>query len=145
MARRQSTGRAGTAVIPATWETAHRVVLERTMRGRVSLRVPGPTQTWSDADQENNTTPIPPYATDVPARVLQLNGEAKVIRTGEDTELVVDFLVAVSADRDDVATGHLVQVTDATDALLVGTTLSVQHVGVGTERFERDLYCNVID
>ncbi|HEY0889368.1 MAG TPA: DUF6093 family protein [Nocardioides sp.] len=141
----QATGRPGTPVIPADWETAHRVVVERAMRGRVSLRIPGTTQVWSEEDQEMRTVPRAPYAVDVPARVLELNGEAKVIRTGEDTEIVVDFLVTVPAGRDDVATGHLVTVTTSTDPLLTGTTLRVDHVGRGTERFERDLYCTHSD
>jgi hypothetical protein len=143
--RRHHTGSGRRQVIPADWEVSHRVVAGGTHRGRISLRIPGTTQAWSDADQEMKTTPIEPYATGVPARVLELNGEAKVIRTGEDTEVVVDFLVAVAADRDDVAAGHLVTVTVATDGLLVGTTLKVDHVGRGTERFERSLYCTHVD
>jgi hypothetical protein len=141
----QATGRPGTEVIPAAWETAHRVVANGTHRGRVSLRIPGTKQDWSDAEQAMVTVPIPPYATDVPARVLELNGEAKTIRTGEDTEVVVDFLVNVTAERSDVATGHLVTVTGSTDALLTGTVLRIQHVGTGTERFERSLYCTHVD
>lgn len=141
----QATGRPGTEVVPARWETAHRVVVERTMRGRVTLRIPGTTQAWSDADQAMKTVPIPPYAVEVPARVLELNGEAAVVRAGEDTEIVVDFLVTVPAARDDVAAGHLVTVTSSTDPLLTGTTLRVDHIGRGTERFERDLYCTHAD
>lgn len=141
----QSTGRPGTPVIPTDWETAHRVVAAGTHRGQVSLRVPGTVQVFSDDEQAMVTTPAPPYATEVPARVLELNGEANTIRTGEDTEIVVDFLVAIAADHDDVAAGHLVHVTAATDQLLVGTTLRVQHVGRGTERFERHLFCTHID
>ncbi len=132
-------------MIPADWEASHRVVANGTHRGRISLRILGTTQAWDEDDQEMKTVPIPAYATDVPARVLELNGEAKVIRTGEDTEIVVDFLVAVAADRGDVATGHLVTVTASTDALLTGSTLRIEHVGVGTERFERHLYATTVD
>lgn len=146
MPRAQSTGRAGSTVIPTDWETAPRAVLERTMRGRITLRVPGGTEAgWDEATQQTKLTPHAPYAADVPARVLQLSGEAQTIRTGEDTELVVDFRVAIPAGRSDVAAGHLVTVTETTDPLLVDAVLQVQHVGLGTERFERHLFCTIVD
>jgi hypothetical protein len=143
--RRQHTGRPGTAVIPSGWETAHRVVVERTMRGRVSLREPGSSgQTWSEADEAMVATPLAPYATDVPARIQALSGQARVVQLADDTEVIADYLVVVPAAQV-VATGHLADVTTSGDPDLTGRTLRVEKVARGTERFERDLFCTLDD
>lgn len=131
-------------MIPADWETSHRVVAEGTMRGRVSLREPGTQQVWSDADQQNNIVPIAPYATNVPARIQALSGQARVVQLADDTEVIADYLVVVPANQ--VAeTGHLVDVTASTDPDLTGRSLRVEKVVRGTERFERDLFCTLDD
>lgn len=142
--RRHHTGSGRRAVIPADWETSHRVVAEGTMRGRVALREPGTQQVWSPVLEQNTAVPKDPYATDVPARVLALSGQARVIQLADDTEVIADYLVTVPASRV-VATGHLVDVTACTDADLTGRALRVEKVVRGTERFERDLFCTLDD
>lgn len=140
----QATGRPGTEVIPHNWETAHRVVLEGTLRGRVALREPGTQQGWSDAEEQNVAVAKAPYATAVPARVLALSGQARVIQLADDTEVIADYLVVIPAHHV-VAGGHLVDITDSTDPDLTGRALRVEKVARGTERFERDLFCTLDD
>lgn len=139
--KRHHTGSGRRQVIATDWEIPHRVVANGTHRGRVDLRIPGTRKVWSPAKDRNDNVPNEPYATNVPARVLELNGEAKTIRLGDDNEIVVDFMVAIAADGHPVEAGHLVRVHTTTDALLNGTQLQVKHVGRGTERFERHLFC----
>lgn len=142
--RRHHTGSGRRSVIPADWETSHRVVVEGTLRGRVSLREPGTKQVWSPEKDQNIAVQNTPYAVDVPARVLALSGQARVVQLADDNEVIADYLVVVPASYI-VAGGHLVDVTDSTDPDLTGRTLRVEKVARGTERFERDLFCTVDD
>lgn len=139
---RQATGRPGTEVIPRNWETAHRVVFERTMRGRVALRITGTRQNWTGT--HNDLVDNDPYAADVPARIQALSGQARVIQLADDTETIADYLVAIPAEHAPKA-GHLVDVTASGDAALTGRTLRIEKVATGTERFERDLFCTLDD
>lgn len=143
--RRHHTGSGRRQVIPADWEASHRVVAEGTMRGRVAIRNPGSSgEEWSDELEQNVATPHPPYATNVPARILALSGQARVIQLAGDEEVVADYLVAVPAGQI-VASGDVVDVTATGDADLTGRSLRVEKVVRGTERFERDLYCTLDD
>lgn len=140
---RQATGRPGTPVIPTGWATAHATVVEGTLRGVVELRHPGTQQAWSDTADGMVAVPLDPYATAVPARILELTGEARVVHAGEDTELIVDFLVVIPAAQAGLAERDLVTVTSSGDLLLDGRVLQVERVLRGTERFERDLLCTL--
>lgn len=142
--RRHHAGSGRRQVIPADWAAAHRPVAEGTMRGRVALRVAGTRQVWSDADDQNIAVPLAPYATDVPARVQALAGQARVIQLADDTEVIADYLVVIPAARV-VAGGHLVDVTACDDPDLLGRTLRVEKAVRGTELFERDLFCTLDD
>lgn len=85
-------------------------------------------------------TPKTPYY-DGACRVQALNGEARIIHTAGDRQVVADYLIVVplavaGAEQD------LVTITDG-DAQLANAVLQVLHVVRGTERFERDLYCTL--
>lgn len=139
----QSTGRAGTPVIPENWEAAHAIVAARAMRGEVELRHAGTAQTWSETDEQMIAVPTDPYFTG-PARVQALTAQARRIVTADDAELEVDYLIAVPLLlADDAREGDVVTVTGSHDAALSGRTLLVRIVEVGTERFERDLFCSL--
>lgn len=141
---RHHTGSGRRPVIPDDWETSHRVVAEGTMRGRVALREPGTQQDWKPELEQNIAVPLDPYATDVPARVLALSGQARVVQLADDTEVIADYLVAIPASYV-VASGHLVDITATGDPDLTGRSLRVEKVVRGTERFERDLFCTLDD
>jgi hypothetical protein len=142
--RRHHTGSGRRQVIPADWEASHRVVAEGAMRGRVALREPGTTQEWSDEDEAMVATPLPAYATDVPARIQALAGQARVVQLAGDEEVIADYLVTIPAARV-VAGGQLVDVTTSDDPDLTGRTLRVETAVRGTERFQRDLFCTLDD
>lgn len=143
MRPRQATGRPGTAVIPQYWEDGHRPVVEKTLRGTAALRVPGTVQTWNNTTQQNDLTPHEPYAT-VGARVQALRGESRRIVVAEDLEVVADYLIVIPGDVNP-ATTDLVTVSGTDDALLDGRVFQIQQVELGTERFERDLFCTLTD
>lgn len=140
------TGSGRRTVIPADWAAHHRPAAEGTMLGRVALREPGSLgEEWSDELEQNVAIPKPAYATNVPARIQALAGQARVIQLAEDTEVVADYLVVIPADQDVVDGGHLVDVTATGDPALTGRSLRVEKVVHGTERFERDLFCTLDD
>ena len=139
---RQATGRPGTPVIPARWETGHAHVVAGSLRGRVALTDPArATQQW--VDDQWTTVPAAPYATEVPARIQRLTAQSRTVITADDQELVVDHLVVVPWGMAEIRAGHLVAVTGSTDPALVGQVLRVEYVALGTERFERDLFCTL--
>lgn len=140
---RQATGRPDTPVIPADWETGHRHVAAGTHRGTVSVRRPGVVQDWNPDTEQNESGPHDPYLLDVTARVLRLDSRTRPVVAAGDPEVVADYRVSLAADVV-VEHGHLVTVTAATDAALVGRVLQVVHVVHGTERFERHLYCTLV-
>lgn len=140
---RQATGRPDTPVIPTSWETGHRHVAAGTHRGAVSVRRPGNASQWNPTIEQNQLAPHSPYLVDEPARILRLDTGTRTALVAEDPEQVAEYRIALDADVI-VEHGHLVTVTAATDAALVGRVLQVVHVVCGTERFERHLYCTLV-
>lgn len=139
------TGSGRRQVIPTDWAAHHRPVAEGTMLGRISLRRAGGTDGgWDDETDQVKVTPHAPYATNVPARIQALAGQARVIQLADDTEVIADYLVAIPADQV-VEPGHLVDATTTDDVALTDRTLTVVQVVRGTERFERDLFCALDD
>lgn len=140
---RQATGRPGIPVIPADWEAAHRVVMGGTLRAQVQLRHPGTRSEWSDTSEQMEQVPHEPYAT-VPARIQSLTGEARVVITAQDVEVVADYLVVIPVTAGPQI-GDLVEVADAADdatlEAMAGLVLQVVHAPIGSELWERDLYC----
>lgn len=140
----RSYGRPGTEVFPADWAASHRPVAEGTMLGTAALRHPGSTQAWDDELEQNVEVPLPAYAT-VACRVQALATQARPVVTAGDREVVAQYLVTVPADTGDGELDELdlVTLTGTGDALLDGRTLTVAQVVLGTERFERDLFCTL--
>lgn len=141
-------GRPGTAVIPTGWETGHAPVVAKTMTAQVSIRPPGETQQWSPEAEQMVLTPHVPYYTDG-ARIQVLGQQARQARTAEDPETVASYLVVVPGDIAPPPGGlemvdHLIEVTDSGDPLLDGRVLVVREVVYGSQRFERDLFCQLI-
>lgn len=131
-------------MIPTDWETGHADVTTRAMRGHVSLRDPEHrTQEWSPTEDQMVSVPAAPYATDLPARVQRLGGQPRDVVAAAVDEVAADYLITVPWATTTVQAGHVVTVLDATDDLLVGRTFTVQHTALGTERFERDLFCTL--
>lgn len=138
-------GRPGTAVIPADWAATHAVPAQKTMVGATaSLRKPGTVQDWSDDLEQMVAVPKTPYAVDQPCRALALSQVATEAVTAEDPETVADYLIVVPAALAP-AEKDLITITCPTDPLLDGRVLEIQQVIRGSVRWERDLFCNLVD
>lgn len=135
-------GRPDTEVIPTGWEEAHRPVVDKTRTAACELRMPGTTQVWSPEQDQMVDVPLMPYWTGL-ARVQDLTdnvGANSIV--AEDDPMTLRFLVVVGAEVT-AREGDVVRVTDAGDPMMNPLTLTVSRVVIGTERFERDLYCTV--
>jgi len=131
----------GSRVIPVGWSAHHQPVAEGTMTGACTIRDPDATVV-GEFDPETGTyprTPAGPYYTDV-CRAQQQK-QPQVATTGEQRVSTHDYLVTVPASVTAVKLGHLVKVTAAEDASLIGRVLQVTDVQRGTEIWERDLIC----
>lgn len=91
------------------------------------------------------SVPHDPYATGVSCRVQALAGQARVASTADDDETVADYLLVVPIGVDDARIGDLATLTSTGDVALDGVVLRVVQVVLGTERFERDLFCTLVD
>jgi hypothetical protein len=118
------------------------------MTAVVDLRKPGSTTAF--VDRRTTYTPLAPYATDQTARVQAQSSRA--VQPGEEqaeeTLQVGGYLVTLTFDRDpadEPATGDLVDVTASDDPLLTGRSLKITDVVRGSLRFERDMFCILVD
>lgn len=150
MRARQHLGRPGTAVIPKNWEANHGLVVAKTMPAVVSLRKPGSTETRNTETQQQEYSKLPAYATGQPARIQAhtTTGTNKTSETAEETVQVTGYLITLTHCRElehEPAVGDLVDVVDANDQLVIDRTFRVDQIPVGSLRFERDLFCILLD
>lgn len=142
---RHAQGRPGTAVIPLDWAATHQPVAEKTMvDGLATLREPGTRQAWSPTAEQMEAVAKTPYAVNKPCRVQALSQKANDFTTAEDTETAAMYLVVVPASLNP-SEKHLVTITGTPDATLNGLVLEVQQVVRGSIRWERDLFCTLVD
>lgn len=145
MPRRLHQGRPGARVIPTGWAAAHRPTVATSWNGAVTIRNPdedtGPA--WSNELEQNVMTPAAAYYSGA-ARIQQLDSRADQTVVAADPESVADYLVVVDASTE-AHEGHVVTVTEADDPVLQGRDLTILRVVAGTERFERDLLCTLVD
>lgn len=144
-------GRPGTKVIPTNWNASHAPVLDKTHRGHCVIVDPksgGDLVYDENGKTSKRTAPDAKY--DGACRVqVQQSQDARTV-VGDQQTTTIEYLVAINllgdgVDRDEpVAEPHVgdrVTVTQSGDASLDGQSLTVTSVAVGTERFERDLFC----
>lgn len=144
---RHHTGTGRRQVIPADWAEAHQPAVEGTMvDATVALRDPSAPATstvWSDELEQWVSVPAGTYWAGG-ARIQMLNQQGRQPVAAEDQEAVASYLVAVPAVVEAVE-GHRVKVVVSADPLLTGRELRVVTVARGSQRFERDLYCELTD
>jgi hypothetical protein len=136
--------RPGTPVIPAGWETHHRPVPEGAMTAQCVISRPGAGNGTYDPTT-GKATPAP--ATEVytgPARVQPQSFRPLERAIGERPRTVHRYLLVVPLDCPRVLVGDRVDITAATDPLLVGTAARVLDFPVGSLVWERDLICEVL-
>lgn len=142
-----ATGRPGTEVIPTGWAQAHQPVVEGTMRdAKVTLRDPSaPPQStgWNPETEQNETVPAAAYwSGGARVQILAQQGRQPVV--AEDQESVANYLIVVPAAVT-ASEGHRAKVTSSDDPTLTGKELVVITVARGSHRWERDLFCQLVD
>ena len=131
----------GSKVIPSGWSAHHQPVAEGTMTGACTIRDPKATVT-GPFDPDTGTfpkAPAPPYYTG--ACRAQQQRQPQEATTGGEEITTHDYLVPVPASVTGVKLGHVVKITAAVDASLVGRVLQVTDIQRGSEIWERDLIC----
>jgi len=138
-------GRPGTQVIPTGWAAAHQPVIEGTLTAAtVELRDPNMRSTaWNEGSQQVETSLAGPYWTGG-ARIQILAQQGRQPVVAEDQESVANYLIVVPASVN-ASEGHRVKVIASDDPALTGKSLRVMSVARGSHRFERDLFCELVD
>lgn len=149
--RRHHTGSGRAVVLPDDWAAHHAQVAEGLMtQATISLRKPGGTGSHFDAGVGHTvTTPFPPFAADVPARILALT-EVRVPPADavDDQIRIIGYRVSIPrghAEADLLPSAVITVITCDGDLLLEGRELEVSDVVRGTHLFERDLICTLND
>jgi hypothetical protein len=145
---RHHTGSGRRRAVPVEWGRNHTAVLAGTRNATGTLRRPtvDDDDGWGESGSRE-TTPAAgvPYAEQITARIQSLithRSDAQRVVAEEDI-LTASYLVTVDYELD-VDEGHTFTVeTCPGDPAMVGRVFLVEHVVLGTERFERDLFCNL--
>lgn len=136
------------SVVPAGWAAHHRPVANGTMTALCDVHAPG-TIEWPATE----LTPGERYATDVPARLQQLNAPREATPAGQEVTqqqyLVTMPLHLVPAAAQNITdsgpyvtvTGYMPGRAQDGDPHLVGRPLKVLAVQRGSLLWERDLIC----
>lgn len=135
-------GRPGTPMVPANFEDDHAFVIRKTHTATCRITAPagGTPVIGDDLTYPEHTAPTPTYTGG--CRVQELSRDEKERRLGDEVQSAVAYLVVVEHSADDIARGHVVEVTGSSDPTLTGDRrLVVARVTRGSVRWERDLYC----
>lgn len=133
-------GRPGTRVIPAGWQQNQARVVAGTFDCKVSISPPGATRQWVEDDQGKRTQTLPAAPVYVGAASVTPMSSDDDQHTDVAQDVVPTRVYEVKVDRceNDVEVGHVVTVSEAPDASLLGR-LTVTGVEMGSRRFSRVL------
>jgi len=126
-------------IIPDGWVGYGRAVAEATMTGAsCEVRLPD----THELDDNNQYVTVPgDLVWSGKCRVQRL-GPQRITSLAQQQAIFANYLVAIPYQDTDIDVGNIVRVTTSVDGLLVGRSLRVAHVMVGSLVWERDLYCN---
>jgi hypothetical protein len=111
----------------------------------VSLRKPE-TSAWSDDEKATVVTPANVYASAVPAGIqAQINRSNNDAVSAEETLSEQPYVVTIDQDLPPAEDDEVLVTACPEDLSMVGRVLRIEHVVRGTERFERQLLCTLID
>lgn len=131
-------------VIPATWSSHHRGVVEATQTATVTGRREGATQGPLDPETgKRETVPHAPHYTG-PARVQVLASDRDVDAAGQQLSTRTYLVTVTLTSSDEWKVDDLVKVTavdDNGDPSLVGRDLTVTSIARGSLVWERVLTC----
>jgi hypothetical protein len=150
--QRHHTGSGRRRVIPKDWGRDHAPVVATSRNAVGSLRHASPADTnpddsWATSDQSTHVTPGATYASNVPARIQSLITHRSDTDRDVAEEILTSASYLVTIDIDwPVREGDLYAVDQCDgDTTLQTRLLRIEHVVRGTERFERDLFCNLLE
>lgn len=148
--QRHHTGSGRRRAVPATWGADHAAVAASTRNATGTLRRPANGDDASGWDPTTRTTTPATeasYAAHVTARIQSMvtNRADNARIVAEDTIITASYLVAVDHDVAATEGDEFTVETCRGDLPLVGRILRVDHVVRGTDRAERDLYCNLLE
>lgn len=115
-------------------------------RRTATVSLTDPAETTRDWDAENEVTrevPAAPYAAGLSATIEQV-GDGTRADVADEIVRQAPYLVKLTQGQG-VSTGHIVTVLDASDPLLIGRRLRVEHVVLGSTRLQRELFCSLDD
>jgi hypothetical protein len=140
MARRAHTGRPGTLVIPTGWQASHANAIRSTRTADVVVLRPQGATFGAGLTVTPHSLTISAGQARIQARDLQ--GRPGGSAASEDVN-AADYLIQLDWDTDLVQVGDEVFVISSSDWLMDGRTFRVRKVILGTERFTRDLICEL--
>lgn len=135
--RRQHTGRPGTVVVPAGWDTAAADVVDHTHHTAVTIRPTGGHPEWNEERGQSETVGAEPTY-EGPATLMLASPDQAAVVVEQDTSIAV-YEVKLRWASAAVQVGHLIHVTESADPMLTGQTLTVAAVERGDRRFSRVL------
>lgn len=136
--------RPGSQVVPAGWEAHHRPVPEGALTAQCVISRPGAGPGTYDPVTGKATPPPPTQIYAGPCRVQAQSFRPLEKAVGERPRTVHRYLLVVPLDCPQVLVGDRVDITAATDPLLVGTAARVLDYPIGSLVWERDLICQVL-
>jgi hypothetical protein len=147
--RPQRTPAPAPPVVPARLGRNHAPVAAGTRNATGTLRRHAADRRQAGWDPDTRTTTPDAgtaYAEHITARIQSLvthRSDAQVV-VAEDVVITASYLVTVDRDLE-VIEGDAFTVETCPRLHLVDRILRVEHVVLGTERFERDLFCNLLE
>jgi hypothetical protein len=142
---RHHTGSGRRRMVPEDWGRNHAAVVATSRNAIVNLRRPSTTG-WIPEDRITGVVPGEVYASNVTARIqAQINRSDNDAESAEETLTVPPYLVTVDYGLEPFDGDEVEVVTCTGDPMLVGRSFRVDHTVHGTERFERDLFCTLVD
>lgn len=141
----RSNGRAGGSST-ATYGGSHARAAGRDWTAEISL-AHGGEPTWSEEDEKTVLTGGSTYATAVRARIQPNDSTANLqVELADETVDVPRYLISVDYGMAEILDGDVVVVSAADeDEALVGRWFRIDRVSLSSERFERDLFCTLLE
>jgi hypothetical protein len=136
--------RPGTPIIPTGWEEHHRGVPEGAMTAQCTISRPGDGNGSYDPTTGRATPPVHTGVYAGPCRIQPQTFRPVEHAIGERPRTVHRYQLVVPLSCPQVLVGDRVDITEATDPLLVGTAARVLDFPVGSLVWERDLICEVL-
>lgn len=149
--QRHHTGSGRRQALPPGWGLAHAPVTATTRNAvgtfrRATTSDSDPDSGWDDTDRVTTPATGDPYAVSIPVRIQSLithrsDAERNV---AEETVIEASYLITADHDLPPLEGDEFTCESCDDDATLVGRLLRIEHVVRGPDRFERDMFANLL-